>query len=231
MLGAIAGGLAADFASTAYANRLNTKAAHSAQDFSAQSYASRYQTQVRDLKAAGLNPMLAYSQSPGGGPSGVMAPQKGPESFRAVNESKLASAQAAKIEQETSNLRLEADNLSAIYDRLQNEIVKVGNEVHEVDQRIRSGQASEAETRKRTELIDRQKELTEMQIQLSKQEKIIKTPEEIASSTQGAQNAAHIQRTLAPLLDAINAALQNVNTKPTPKGGGVTINNNIPRFK
>ena len=39
-----------------------------AQSFSAQQYANRYQTQVADMKAAGLNPMLAYTQAPGNSP-------------------------------------------------------------------------------------------------------------------------------------------------------------------
>lgn len=45
--------------------------ANSAQDFSAQQYATRYQTQVKDMQAAGLNPMLAYMQAPGPSPQGV----------------------------------------------------------------------------------------------------------------------------------------------------------------
>lgn len=45
-----------------------------AQAFSAQQYASRYQTTVKDLQAAGLNPMLAVSQGPGSAPVGQAAP-------------------------------------------------------------------------------------------------------------------------------------------------------------
>lgn len=37
--------------------------------FSAQQYATRYQTTVKDLQAAGLNPMLAYGQGAGSAPS------------------------------------------------------------------------------------------------------------------------------------------------------------------
>ena len=52
-------------------NSQNAASAASAQDFSQQQYATRYQTQVADMKAAGLNPMLSYQQSPGSSPSGV----------------------------------------------------------------------------------------------------------------------------------------------------------------
>lgn len=41
-----------------------------AQAFSAQQFATRYQTQVADLKAAGLNPMLSYLNPATGQPSG-----------------------------------------------------------------------------------------------------------------------------------------------------------------
>ena len=47
-------------------NWLNNEAAedrqNAAQGWSAEQYAKRYQTQVKDLEAAGLNPMLAVSQ-------------------------------------------------------------------------------------------------------------------------------------------------------------------------
>jgi len=51
-------------------NEARKDAAQSANEFSAQQYATRYQTQVKDLQAAGLNPMLAYSQGPGVSPTG-----------------------------------------------------------------------------------------------------------------------------------------------------------------
>ena len=45
--------------------------ANQANAFSAQQYATRYQTTVKDLEAAGLNPMLAYGQGAGSPPSAV----------------------------------------------------------------------------------------------------------------------------------------------------------------
>jgi len=73
MFDAIVGGLT----SLIGGERQNAAAAdraESAQNFSAQQYATRYQTTVKDLEAAGLNPMLAYSQGPGTSPTGVQAP-------------------------------------------------------------------------------------------------------------------------------------------------------------
>lgn len=51
-------------------NQARADAAASANEFSANQYATRYQTQVKDLEAAGLNPMMAYMQSPGSSPTG-----------------------------------------------------------------------------------------------------------------------------------------------------------------
>lgn len=66
-----------------------------AQAFSAEQYAKRYQTQVADMKAAGLNPMLSYGQSPGASPSSAVASTRPGSSYAETN---LASAQTAKLE-------------------------------------------------------------------------------------------------------------------------------------
>lgn len=198
-----------DAASAWYNNRMAEKRQHEAQDFSAEQYAKRYQTQVADLKAAGLNPMMAYGQSPGSAPTSSAASSTGKLDLSGSYAStKLANAQADKIKQETANLEVEKTNLEATQDKLNQEIVRIGNEVMEIDQKIKSGRASEAETKMRTELIAQQIEYTKMQTQLAQQEKKIKTPEEIASSTQAAEVAAHVSRVLKPLIDAVNAALK-----------------------
>ena len=49
------------------ANNANWDIAQANNNWSAQQFASRYQTTVKDLQAAGLNPMLAYGQG-GGNP-------------------------------------------------------------------------------------------------------------------------------------------------------------------
>lgn len=52
-------------------NQTSIDLANQANAFSAQQYATRYQTTVKDLEAAGLNPMLAYGQGAGSPPSAV----------------------------------------------------------------------------------------------------------------------------------------------------------------
>jgi methionine synthase II (cobalamin-independent) len=52
-------------------NKTSVDLANQANQFSAQQYATRYQTTVKDLEAAGLNPMLAYGQGAGSPPSAV----------------------------------------------------------------------------------------------------------------------------------------------------------------
>lgn len=74
----------------------------SAQTFSAQQYAQRYQTQTKDMIAAGLNPMLATSQGASGQPSG--SPVAPGNNFTAAVgqtlQNKLLEAQARKTNAE-----------------------------------------------------------------------------------------------------------------------------------
>lgn len=74
-----------------------------AQDFSASQFASRYQTTVKDMEAAGLNPMLAYGQGGGSPPSGAIANAQPSDLGQVINQSKIATAQAANLEADTAN--------------------------------------------------------------------------------------------------------------------------------
>jgi hypothetical protein len=56
------------------ANQTAQQIADSTNAFNAQQYASRYQTTVKDLESAGLNPMLAYGQGAGSPIPAVQAP-------------------------------------------------------------------------------------------------------------------------------------------------------------
>lgn len=67
---AVAGGVGLlNFIGAQSTNEANRDIAAANNQWSAQQYATRYQTQVKDLQAAGLNPALAYGASPGQAPT------------------------------------------------------------------------------------------------------------------------------------------------------------------
>lgn len=93
--------------------RNDAQAAQAAQAnaFSAQQYATRYQTTVKDMEAAGLNPMLAYSQGAGTAPSGQQGQMSDAvtPAVQSFTQSRVASAQVANIEADTANKQASAD--------------------------------------------------------------------------------------------------------------------------
>lgn len=64
---AIAGGLS--YLGQSNTNQANADIASQNNTWSAAQYASRYQTQVKDMEAAGLNPMLSYNTGAGAAPT------------------------------------------------------------------------------------------------------------------------------------------------------------------
>ncbi|AXH77240.1 MAG: DNA pilot protein [Microviridae sp.] len=83
--------------------------------FSAQQFATRYQTTVADLKAAGLNPMLAYTQGGGSPPSSAQpapvtnslrdAADVGTRAYSAARHAELQGAQTSNTDADTLNKR------------------------------------------------------------------------------------------------------------------------------
>lgn len=99
LLGGMASGRAA--------NSQRADTAQQANEFSASQFATRYQTTVKDMQAAGLNPMLAYSQGGGSPPSGQQASvqdvggpafDSGVRAFSAARAAEVQKAQADNIE-------------------------------------------------------------------------------------------------------------------------------------
>jgi hypothetical protein len=87
-------------ASSLLGHKLASSRQEDAQDFSAGQFATRYQTTVKDLEAAGLNPALAYQQGGGSPPSSTAA---GASNFD------MSSAQMALVKAQTRKINAEAE--------------------------------------------------------------------------------------------------------------------------
>lgn len=200
------GGLAGEAASAWYGNRMAQQRQREAYGQQLTMMQNRYQMQTKDMMAAGLNPMLATSQG-APMPGGVgQAQTNKPDLVQAISNAMVSTAQSGKIKQETENLKTENENLKNTAVLLQKQTSKTEAEIEEIDQKIKTGKATEAEINRKTELMEIQKELVRVQIELGVQERKLKHPEEIASGTQGAEISAIISRTLKPLIDMLSGA-------------------------
>jgi len=129
-------------------NAAQADIAREANAFSANQYATRYQTQVKDLQASGLNPMLAYSQSPGSAPVGQQYQAVNPFERVATDYSSAANVQRTgeQIEANTAVQRAEtwlkqaqerlanvsADQGRATIGKLESEAKKIVEEIKNV---------------------------------------------------------------------------------------------------
>jgi len=145
-------------------NQQQKEAAQAANTFSANQFATRYQTTMKDMQAAGLNPMLAYQQGASGQPSGLMAQYQDTispavASFQAQNlqesqqEANYGSASQAranvklmnetviKTKQEVENLKSTNDQIEAVIKNLgqqYNNLVDEGNNIKATNGQIKA---------------------------------------------------------------------------------------------
>lgn len=101
--GAVVGAIADVFGQSS-ANKQNLRIAREQMDFQERMSSSAYQRAVADLRAAGLNPMLAYSQGGASTPAGASARMESVTGGRMgdrVASTALALAQREQIEAQT----------------------------------------------------------------------------------------------------------------------------------
>ena len=178
---AIGGGLS--FLGQQGANKTNMDIAQNQMNFQQQMSNTSYQRAVKDMEAAGLNPMLAYSQGgastpPGAGTTvqnklgaGVQSYQQGqatasaaalqreqakaidPQILNTQSQTALNSAQAAKVQAETKNVETQTLNNIAQNPILLKTIEKMGAEIQNLQASSKSSTAQAGKTNVEAQIL------------------------------------------------------------------------------
>lgn len=110
MLGSVASGI--------FNNSAASSRQEDSQSFNAEQFATRYQTTIKDMQAAGLNPMLAYGGINGTGATSSAASSAGMSDLGSTyTAAKMANAQVANIAADTENKRAQASLIEAQVDQ------------------------------------------------------------------------------------------------------------------
>jgi len=145
---------AANLVGSYMTNEANKDIAQSNNQWSAEQYAKRYQTQVADLQAAGLNPMLAYNQSPGSAPS----------TQQVVFQNPLAAASQAYLQgASASQAHAEAERSKVLNDYTQQQTMNLKEEFKNIPLAGNQINAFVAKMEQERQLL-LQKKLTEVEV-------------------------------------------------------------------
>lgn len=103
-------------------NQQQVGLAQNQMDFQREMSNTAYQRAVKDMQAAGLNPMLAYSQGGASSPGGAMATIGNKQA--AAMQSASQAAQVQNVTADTENKKAQADNIRADTELKKADVVK-----------------------------------------------------------------------------------------------------------
>lgn len=184
-------------------DRLNTRARRESQAYNTEMFGKRYQMQVADLKAAGLNPMLAYMTGPGGGPSSSAQTASKPDLVGSVMSGRATSAQVANVQADTVKKTAETRNVDI-------DTMLKGGMIEQVASMTASAMASAEQARAMVEQIKAtlpkiDVEIQKMKIEMEKDKSNIKLNESLILANQYRNSLVQAQAVLAGQEAALQA--------------------------
>jgi hypothetical protein len=206
-----------------------------AQAFSAQQYATRYQTTVKDLQAAGLNPMLAVSNGPGNAPTGQAAPtfnkvagaqmmgEAIPKALQAMNiamDTKQKDANVTNTVANTTNVEAQAKVNDAQAQKVRAEAISEVLRQEGIPYEIKLKMVQPM-------LVEQQTRTSSAQEAATRQGIAISRPEEWAAGEYG--KAKQVTKDIIQPITSAAGAVSAVKGKPVPVINKYpTINHNYP---
>lgn len=111
------------------AQEFNAEQAQKQMDFQERMSSSAYQRSMKDMKAAGLNPILAYQKGPASSPTGAMASTDYKPFTDVVTPAVSTAVQSYRARHEVENMVETNKNLQEQNKNLQAERVRIGAQV------------------------------------------------------------------------------------------------------
>jgi hypothetical protein len=169
-----------------------------------------YQRQVKDLKAAGINPMLASKLGGASTPMGSQAILQDTitPAVQQFNQTRLASAQEAQYEAQTGLTDTQAKQVEAATDKIREEIKNIPTEGERLRQMVFVLQEQEYLYRAQGfESQERQRMLAQTVKKLVEETKVIGAE---ASAIDSLNNLGREYGQLKPLIDTIIGAMKGL---------------------
>ena len=221
------------------ANSANADQAREARDWQTNMRGTAYQATVKDLQAAGLNPMLAYSngatQTPGAAVSapmqnkGLQSTQQSLNSAQSANQTAqlenvraqtgLIKAQEAKTLNEIPQITTSTTNMAQQTENLKTVLQKTQAEIEQVRQATKTGYQQELTQVQSRNLMQAQQELAEIDnklrsYQISNTEAETKFKTIVTHLQQlavpGAQNEADFEKGISGELSPYGRAIKSI---------------------